>query len=157
MKHSPGDGKLYDNLRPSKFSGEGFLGIDERDVEEIISADSRILENKGITPGEITSALKEAFEAAEIAMGAEIEIRPGVRASYFDSRGRIPSPFRGDGTFSKGEVVLKDDSGREAVITRLSINLIEKHGFFQGRGSRYRTEPEILAEMLGLKGQSLIQ
>jgi len=63
--------------------------------------------------------------------------------------GRIPSPFIGDGVFEKGEAELQDESSAQKFyITRLGIHLIEKYGFFQGHGSRYRIEPELVLAWL---------
>jgi len=65
--------------------------------------------------------------------------------------GRIPSPFQGDGVFEKGDVVLTDSAtGEQLVLTALGLSMIEKHRFFQGRGSRYRVEPARAARLLGL-------
>jgi len=68
--------------------------------------------------------------------------------------GKIPSPFTGEGVFRKGEVVIKNrTTGDKMVLTPLSIHLIKAHGFFQGKGSGYRIEPDIAAALLKLKQQ----
>ena len=65
--------------------------------------------------------------------------------------GRIPSPWPGEGVFPKGEVELSDRrSGHTVRYTPLSVHLIEAHGFYEGRGSRYRLEPSEICRMLGL-------
>ena len=143
MKQSPGDRELYARLGPSKFSGEGFLGTDARSVDEIITADERTLEHFGIDRESIVNALEKAYQQAREGLGADIEIIPGVTAVFYESMGRIPSPFRGDGVFEKGEAVITDTSSNDQmIITKLSVHLIKKHGFFQGKGSRFRIDPE---------------
>ncbi len=143
MKQSPGDRELHARLGPSKFSGEGFLGTDTRMVDEIIAADGRTLEYFGVDRESIAQALEKAYQQAREGLGAEVEIMPGVTAKFYESMGRIPSPFRGDGVFEKGEAVITDASSNDQiVITRLSVHLIKKYGFFQGRGSRFRIDPE---------------
>ncbi len=138
-------------LSASKFSGEGFLGDDHRPITEIIADDLRTLEELGLTLEELVGALRDVFDEARGAFGAEVEVRPGVTAVSHESMGRIPSPFRGDGVFEKGDVVVTvKDTGEELVITRLGLVLIEKHNFFQGRGSRYRIDPERAVSILGL-------
>jgi hypothetical protein len=138
-------------LGPSKFSKEGFLGTDARTPEEIMTADRETLAGLGLDNKKIAAALRGAYVAAERALGNPVEITPGVNAVHQEARGRIPSPFPEDGAFQKGEAVVSDkSSGVSFCITPLSIGLIEKHGFFQGKGSPYRIEPDIAARVLRL-------
>ena len=138
-------------LGPSKFSKEGFRGNDSRTPEEIIKADRETLAGLGIDNKKIAAALRGVYSAAEGALGNPVEIAAGVSSVHHGSRGRIPSPFPEDGTFQKGEAVISDkSSGASFCITPLSINLIEKHGFFQGKGSPYRIEPDLAARILHL-------
>lgn len=151
MKQSPSEKDLAKNLGPSKFSAEGFLGNDQRPVDEIIADDMRTLDRMGLSLDQIGRALRAAYEAARNSFGAQEEIRPGVIAVFHEARGRIPSPFRDGTTFEKGEVVVKDRaSGQELVLTSLGIALIERYGFFQGKGSRYRIDPAVAVQVLGL-------
>ena len=149
MKVSPQDKKFITRLKSSKFSAEGFLGDDKRPVDEIISDDLLTIQRLGISVEEIADILKQIYKKARSNLGASIEIREGVTATFYESMGRIPSPFIGDGVFEKGEAVVTDQAtGKTMIITQLGINLIEKHRFFQGRGSRYRTDPEDIAALL---------
>ena len=150
MKETPEDKSLEDRLGASKFSGEGFLGTDHRPVDEIVAADLHALAQLGISKDALLAALREAFDKARAALGGEVAIRPGVTAVAHESMGRIPSPFRGDGVFEKGDVVLTAANGEQLVLTALGLAMIEKHSFFQGRGSRYRVEPARAAALLGL-------
>ena len=151
MQETPEDKALEDRLGASKFSGEGFLGTDHRPVDEIIADDRRTLERLGVPPEKLLAALRNAYEKARAALGGEVEIRPGLTAIAHESMGRIPSPFRGDGVFEKGDIVVTDSSSGEGfILTSLGLALIEKHGFFQGRGSRYRIDPARAAALLGL-------
>ena len=149
-KQAPEAKALEERLGASRFSGEGFLGTDQRTVDQIIAADVRTIEQLGITKAALLDALRAAFETARAAFGGEVEIRPGLTAVAHESMGRIPSPFRGDGVFEKGDVVLTSATGEELVLTALGLALIEKHDFFQGHGSRYRIDPARAAHLLGL-------
>jgi len=154
MKQSPSERELLRNLGPSKFSAEGFLGEDTRPLDEIISEDLRAIERTGVSLAELANSLRQVYTLARQALGGEFEVRPGVAAVFHDSRGRIPSPFRGGGTFEKGEAVVTDRaSGRRLILTSLGLALIERHGFFQGRGSRYRIDPAEAVALLGLAGR----
>lgn len=151
MKRSPDEEHLRMNLGPSKFSAEGFLGHDDRSLEEIVASDLRSLEELGATKGQLVHTLRDVYNKAKEAFGAEIHVAPDVTAVYYESRGRVPSPFRGDGTFEKGEVMLRNaQNSQSLLVTNLSIHLIEKHGFFQGKGTRYRIDPRIAVEMFDI-------
>lgn len=148
MKRAPQDKTTMECLRPSKFSAPGFMGNDHRDLEEVISEDSSVLEKIGTNRQTIVQTLEAIFNAAENELGDPVTIAKDLTAEYMPCRGKIPSPFPGEGTFSKNTV--KVTSGKEGVkfyITPLSIHLIKKHGFFQGKGSPFRLEPEYIARL----------
>jgi hypothetical protein len=145
---------LRNLLGPSRFSAEGFLGSDKRSPEEIINDDSATLTRLGIDKSKLVDALRSACTAAERGLGAPVRLEGGVSAVSRDWRGRTPSPFPGEGTFAKGETIFSDDStGASFSVSPLSLHLIDKHGFFQGRGSPYRIEPEVAVRMMGLLGK----
>lgn len=149
MKQSPADSELHKRLQASKFSGEGFLGSDDRPLDEIITEDRRAQEETGVSKSDLVSALKNVFAEARNAQEDEITLSEGITARYYESRGKIPSPFRGDGVYEKGEVEVSEKStGRTLHITSLGIALIEKHDFYQGIGSYYRMSPVAIVEML---------
>jgi hypothetical protein len=152
MKQSPSEKELTRNLGPSKFSASGFLGSDSRPVDEIVSEDLRSLEKNQVAKEALVEALKRAYETAKEAFGAEVDIRQGVTAVFYESMGHVPSPFQADGVFEKGEAVVKDEEGGDAVvITSLGIHLIEKYSFFQGKGSRYRIDPDTAIKIFRLR------
>ncbi|MBN1981955.1 MAG: hypothetical protein JW795_10500 [Chitinivibrionales bacterium] len=151
MKKSPSEKEFEKNLLPSKFSAEGFMGTDPRSLEEIIADDTATLQRLNLTVVEIAATLKKILQKAKEGLGNEVILSPQIKAQFFESMGRIPSPFRGDGLFEKGEAqVTHIPSSKTLIITSLSINLIEKHLFFQGRGSRYRLEPGELKPFLSI-------
>jgi len=142
MKLTPQDRRLIHNLAPSKFSKDGFLGSDTRSLEEIIADDFHALKKAGVPKESLVKALKDAYQRAKDAFGAEIEIKKNVKAIFHESMGRIPSPFCKDGLFEKGEAVVTDTvNNLSLIITSLGINLIEKHDFSQGKGCRFRIDP----------------
>ncbi len=149
MKQSPSDQNLEQRLRASKFSGGGFLGDDDRPFNEIIADDQRRLEATGVEKQRLVAKLRDIYAEAQQAYGGAVEIKPGVTAAYYESRGKIPSPFRGDGVFPKGEVEVQEaSSGQTLHITPLGIALIEKHDFYQGKGNRYRIDPELAVRLV---------
>ena len=151
MKQSPSEKDLMRNLGPSRFSAEGFLGTDARPVDEIISEDMHHLGESRISKEGLVRVLKAAYDKAKKAFGAGVVICPGVTACFYESMGRISSPFPGDGVFEKGEAVVTDkETGDALIITRLGIHLIEKHNFFQGKENRYRIDPDKALRMFRL-------
>lgn len=151
MKRSPGEKEQDSLLSPSRFSAEGFLGNDKRSIEDIVTADAATVESLGTTVQDIAEKLTNVFNVAESALGNSVTIAPDITATHYEARGKTPSPFRGDGVFQKGEVVVTfSASGKSLIITRLGINLIAKHRFFQGIGSRYRIEPDVAATLLNV-------
>ena len=140
---------LRDLLGPSQFSSEGFLGADERAPEDIIRDDCAALQKLGLTKEAVASALRDIYVKAERALGSPVALSSTLTAVHEEARGRTVSPFPGDGSFQKGQVKVTDASGGAALLlTPLSIHLIEKHGFFQGKGARYRIEPKEAAILI---------
>jgi hypothetical protein len=137
-------------LEPSRYFLCGFLGNDKRPLSVIVAADRKSLAALKVAVIKLASALKRAQSKARNAFGAEVEIIKGLHAAEEGARGTIPCPLCGKG-YEKGETVLtRENDGRKLTITPLSLHLIEKHGFFQGKGSLYRMDPAIIVEFLGL-------
>lgn len=155
MKLTPQESERLKRLLPSKFSAEGFLGDDPRPLEEIVAEDLRTLDALGVPLDALAVALRRALIKAREGLGAGVEVAPGAVAEYFESRGRIPSPFKGEGVFEKGEAVVTRTASEERFrLTDLGVHLIERHAFFQGRGAPYRVEPETAARVLGLTARA---
>lgn len=151
MKVSPQEQKITQRMAPGVLCRDGFLGTDRRSLGEILDADRSTLVGLGVPAGRIAQRLGEITSAAMVAYGTPVKVGEGLVASYRESMGRIPSPW-GDGVFPKGEIELTHSpSGRAVRFTPLSVHLIDKHGFFQGRGSRYRLEPDELVEILDIE------
>lgn len=149
MKETPSDKKLDEFLQPSKFSAQGFLGTDQRPLDEIINADRKALQVLGIDKEYLVTQLKTIYTKIKDALGVEIELKKGIAGRFDESMGRIPSPFREDGTFEKGQAeICFQATGRRIYLTALSINLIERHDFFQGVGSAFRIAPEDVKDLI---------
>jgi hypothetical protein len=149
MQSSSSEKNLRTQFGPSTFSADGFLGNDPRTPEEIIEEDKAEMARLGVTRDKIGAALRDLYVKAERAMGNPIKISETMTACHDEARGQIPSPYPGDGVFPKGQMKLTNSASKQTLlITPLSIHLIEKHGFFQGKGSKYRIEPEMAARFV---------
>jgi hypothetical protein len=148
MKKSPDYEKLKSRLESSRFSGSGFLGNDQRPVDEIIANDLHQIKINNIDQDDLVTLLKIYYEKIKSEIGRRVQLNDYIYGEFFESMGRIPSPFIGDGVFEKGEAeIINEKTGEKFIITALAINLIEKHDFFQGKGSRYRLDPIKLAKL----------
>jgi len=106
----------------------------------------------GLTHEQLAGKLEEALNAAMASFGAPVTIGNHITAVYREAMGRIPCPWGGCGVFPKGEVELTDTgTGETLFFGPLSAHLIARHGFFQGRGTRYRLEPEVICRIFRLK------
>jgi len=136
-------------LMPGMSSLEGFLGDDPRSLQEIIAADSETVESLGRTHEELADLLDELTSFALDGFGTPQ--RKGNLEVVIDEPigGYVRCPFGDSQSLRKGEVKLRNvKSGMSLVWTPLVIHLIRAHGFCQGRGARYRIEPEELVRIL---------
>ena len=148
MKQTPQEQKIRERM--AALSQDGFMGSDVRGLNEVIDEDRSALERMGLTTEQMADALEDVLRLAMPNFGRQVELNH-LRATYEEAMGRIPCPWGGHGLYAKGQVELVDTrTGRRVWFTPLSIHLIRAHGFFEGRGSRYRLEPAQLAQMLGL-------
>ncbi len=151
MKPTPDEARVLERMRPGVLSREGFRGEDARPLSEIRAADDAAVERLGTTHEEIADALERVLGAARDELERPVRVHDRLVAAYREAKGGIPSPWPGEGVFPKGELTLTDpDTGRTWRTTPLSIHLIRAHGFYQGRGARYRIDPPEMARLLGL-------
>ena len=148
MKQSPQEKRITERMQPGVYSRDGFLGDDRRPLGEILEADRSATEALGVDCERIAEGLRSLLERAAAAGGASVQIGGSLAAEFHEAMGRIPCPF-GDGVHPKGEVCVRDETGRTFHLTPLSIHMIGEHGFFQGLGSRYRVSPEDCCRLLG--------
>jgi len=149
VKQSPEEMRIVDRMARGVLCRDGFLGDDARPLGEIIDTDRSTVQRLGVSNEQLAGRLAEILLAAMSAMGADVEAGRGLRAVYREAMGRIPCPWGEGVRFPKGEVELTQPaSGRTLRFSPLSVHLIGEHGFYQGRGSRYRIDPEALCDML---------
>ncbi len=149
MKLTPREKQIQARMQPGAITINGFLGDDERHFHEIISDDRRILERLGITVQELADKMKYLTDKAFDNYDETVIVEEIHEVSYNTVRGRLICPFMHPGSYRKGEVVVKNLKNNLTVKwTPLSVHMIEVHGFFEGKGSKNRIEPEILYRVL---------
>jgi hypothetical protein len=157
MKLQPVDKNAFEKMLPGATTAQGFLGTDLREPEEIIVEDEREFARLGLDFDAVADALDGLRAAGEKGLGEPIT-QGKFLVQTGDARGMLPCPWN-DGLFHKNAVSVQPiDLPREScvegedmiVFSDLSIHLLRKHHFCQGRGSPFRLEPKLLKRILGL-------
>ena len=138
-------------MRPGQLTTAGFLAKGER-LLEVLAADNRyVVDELGLTHQELARhlhvlgalALKHAQrEPKEIRYHGR---RYRVSARLF--RNFAESPFE-DGTKTNCEATVRNlDNGKSVHYALLVPDMIERYGFYEGKGTRYRVEPRAIVEV----------
>jgi hypothetical protein len=136
-------------LRNSPLVRGGFLGHDERPLEEILQADMDTLLRLGVTAGQIAQRMTELTTIGKSRLGAPVSVPPHLTISGEEYKGRIDCPWPNCSRFDKCvTTACHGDLGQCLRWTDLNIHLIGEHGFFEGRGSAFRLEPDDLIRFL---------
>jgi len=137
-------------MAPGVLTIDGFLGTDSRDLIEILEADDGSVRRMGLEHRQVADALQHLTDLAIGAFGAPVT--EGVyEVCACEAMGVLPCPFGEPGLYTKTVIEAKrTDTRRTLSWTALNVHLIREHGFYEGRGSPFRLEPEALAEFLEL-------
>jgi len=139
---------LEKDMRPGAYSTKGFIGADER-LLDILAEDNRyVVEELGLTHQQIARHLRALGEIAQ-KTGGEFRYRGRrFKASVQLARGYQPSPFK-DGTQTNVFVSVQNlDKNLKLEYSLLLPDLIERYGFYEGKGTPYRIEPRKIVEFL---------
>jgi hypothetical protein len=148
MKESPQMRKLEAVLRSSKLVADGFMGTDRRSLSEIIEADAAQISRLGFTAKQIAARMQEITDIAKAALGNWVDLDEKHRARVDEAKGVIVCPWPHPGRFTKRVTIINcTESGESIHWSDLNIHLIAEHGFFEGKGSNFRIEPDILAKL----------
>lgn len=135
-------------MRPGVLTLKGFLGHDDRKLADILETDHQTIQRLNLDTARIAVCLQDLADRGSDLMEQEVLVDNRYLIKVRDDRGKIPSPW-GDGLFEKGDVDLVDQkTGKTLKWNRLTLRLLEVHGFFGGYGSEYRIDPEAIVEIL---------
>ncbi len=150
MKTSPRDRKLDELLRSSALVADGFMGHDRRSAAEIIQADAAALAKCGVTAALLARRMRELTALAQTGLGTQVDAGGGdLLVSCEECKGWLVCPWGHPGRYAKRVTTAeRPKTGATLAWTDLNVHLIEAHGFFEGRGSAFRIEPEAAAEFL---------
>jgi hypothetical protein len=143
MKQNPAEQTIRSHLEPGALSIEGFLGHDNRAIDEIIATDMGEVEAAGLTLDELGAFLESLHITADEGWEGRVPMFDGkISVRSDETLGQIPCPFTCGAHCHKAVIGVKDGSGKDLLhFTPLDAHLIRAHGFFQGKGSAYRIEP----------------
>lgn len=149
MKMSPQRQRLEELLNSSKIVVGGFKGTDQRDVETIIDEDVSVLSSADITLNRLADKMRSITDKAAKGLGTWVDIDQRSKAKTDEAKGSLICPWPHTGQYLKRNTVFYRKDLEEGVKwTDLGIHMIQEHGFFQGRGSNFRTEPAKLIRLL---------
>ena len=148
-KKSPQLQRLEEILRSSKLVSGGFMGSDTRSVLDIIDADAAELTKLGFTANAVAERMQEITNIAQNGLGNWVTIDENRQAVVEEAKGALVCPWPHPGKFAKRVTTVKiNKSGQTIRWADLNIHLISEHGFFEGRGSAFRIEPERLIKVI---------
>jgi len=150
VKQTPELDRIQEKMQPGVLTLKGFLGNDDRKLADIIVTDHQTLLRMRLNAAQIAARLQDLADRGADLMEQEVLVDNRYRIKVRDDRGKIPSPW-GDGLFEKGDVDLADQkTGKTLKWNRLTLRLMQEHGFFGGYGSEYRIDPEVVVDILDL-------
>ncbi len=150
MKMSPEYKQTALQMQPGIITAEGFLGNDTRPLVDIIQADEEQATRLNVEWDKIAGHLQELYKAGKQGQERTIEFIGKWNVKVDESRGLLPCPFK-DGLFHKHTIlVTHKPSGKQLLFSELSLHLLEKHHFLQGKGSSFRMELSEIKTVLDL-------
>ncbi len=148
---------LEKDMRPGASSTAGFLGKDEKLLDVLAADNEYVVEKLGLTHQELARHL-HAMGAAYWAVskkGGPL-VKGGHEFLYHGRKYRVvliatagfqPSPFN-DGTKSGVNARVENlNTGKKLGYGMLVPFMIERYGFYEGKGTSYRVEPKDVVEL----------
>jgi len=149
MKQTPKEDKITARMQPGVITLNGFLGEDERHYHEIIADDEQILSALSISAEAIADRL-EFFTKSSFDNFTDAELIEDIYEVETEvTRGKLPCPFSHSGLYRKTVTTLTNTkTGVTIRWSGLNIHLIREHHFFEGKGSTFRLEPDLLIKTI---------
>ncbi len=145
MKQTPLEEKIAARMQPGVITLSGFLGLDERHYHEIIEADESVMVAYGVSAEEIADRLEYFTTSTYESFQGPVIIDDIYEVETEITRGKLPCPFSHPGLYRKTITTLTNlNTGVTLRWTGLNIHLIRAHHFFEGKGSVFRLDPDLL-------------
>lgn len=138
-------------MKPGIITRDGFLGTDARNLIDILVEDDALVKRMNLDHQSIAQRMIELRDAGLRGLGNFISVEPHYEIRVDSVRGKLPCPFGDPGVFPKTNTVVRNlENNREITYTDLNIHMIMAHGFYEGRGSPFRLEPDDLVYILDI-------
>jgi len=152
VKQSPELEDIQRKMQPGRISLNGFLGSDRRPLAEILDHDHNRVRKLRLTHQEIADRLKFFMKKARRGLGTPVTVEDDFVVRAEEWRGGMPCPWPHPGLYRKGIITLqKLSTGEKLQWTPLNVHMIREHGFYEGRRSDCRLDPEHVARVLNLR------
>jgi hypothetical protein len=149
--------ELEEDMRPGAKSdvgsAAGFLGPDEKLLDVMAADNKSVVDDLGLTHQELAKHLHAMgtigrWQADQRKPEAEFVYRGRrFKVKLMVTRGFQPSPFL-DGTKSGSNVTVENlDTGKKLTYGLLVPYMIERYGFYEGKGTSYRVDPREVVEV----------
>jgi hypothetical protein len=154
MKMSPEYRRAQENMQPGVITADGFLGDDTRNIVDIIEADEEEFSRLGMDFDDVVATLRHLLEEGRKGLDEPVTVDDKWIVTTTEARGHLASPFE-DGIFRKVNATIQrapagKPEGPTILVSDLSLHLMEKNHFLQGKGAPFRLEPHRIKEVLGL-------
>lgn len=152
MKENPQERDIKKDMAPGRIIADGYLGSDTRTLEAIIAEDEAVLTSLGVTKEQVAAKMQAMTMAALEGLGDPMDIDDTYTAQALEFMGFHGCPFKDGKRLAKRNTYVTNRLTEESMVwSDLNIHLIDKHGFFEGKGAQYRLEPNQLVRFLGLE------
>jgi hypothetical protein len=140
---------LEKSMRPGELSRAGFLGKDES-LLEVMAADNKyVVDELGLTHQNLAKHLLVLAAIGIKQQGKEFNYHGRkFKVELLFAKGFQDSPFK-DGTKTNTDVRVHNlDTGKSLGYSLLVPIMIERYGFYEGKGTSYRVDPRRVIEAL---------
>lgn len=149
MKQSPKEIKIQSMMEPGILTISGFLGSDDRHYHAIIEEDETALNNLPYTAEEIADRMQHLMTLVGDSFQDQVIVEDHYQMEIDTVRGKMVCPFGHPGAYAKGIIELTNLSNLLTIRwTPLSLHFIRTHHFFEGKGSPFRLDPELLVKAI---------
>ena len=156
MKENPTDKDIRKDMMPGRIIADGYLGNDERSLEQIVNEDLSVLSSLGVTHEALAERMQDITDKALEGFGDPIDVEPSYTAQVLEFMGFLGCPYKDGKRLAKRNTYVADNETGETMIwSDMNIHLIGKHGFFEGKGAQYRLDPRRLVQFLRLADTDL--
>ena len=150
MKLTPNMRKAQENMAPGVITADGFLGDDKRPLQDIIVESEELMRYQGLDIDNVVQILKDLMEEGRNGLGEPITVDGRWIVQTTEARGHLACPFE-DGIERKITSTIRNiEKGESLIISSLSLHLLKKHHFLEGKGAPFRLEPSVIKSVLEL-------